>query len=71
MQNGGLELPVLPAVAIEVLASSVDEQADAKRLAQLIQQDQSLASHVLRVVNAPVFRGTTEIVALQQAIAHS
>jgi len=69
IDNGELELPVLPAIAVEVLASSVDDQADAKRLAQLIQQDQSLASHVLRVVNTPIFRGTTEIVALQQAIA--
>jgi HD-like signal output (HDOD) protein len=66
---GKIKLPVLPAVATEVLSSSLDDSSDAARLAELIQQDQSLASHVLRVVNSPAFRGTTEIVALQQAIA--
>lgn len=66
---GKIRLPVLPAVATEVLSSSLDDSADAARLAELIQQDQSLASHVLRVVNSPAFRGSTEIVALQQAIA--
>lgn len=64
-----LELPLLPNVAAEVLASSVEDQSDAARLAELIQQDQSLATHVLRVVNSPAFRGAIEIVALQQAIA--
>jgi HD-like signal output (HDOD) protein len=64
-----LKLPVLPNVAAEVLSSTLDDGADAKRLANLIQKDQSLATHVLRVVNSPLFRGTAEIVALQQAIA--
>ena len=66
---GKLKLPVLPNVAMEVLSSSLDDSADAARLAGLIQQDQALATHVLRVVNSPAFRGSAEIVALQQAIA--
>ena len=64
-----LDLPMLPSVAAEVLSSSLDDSSDAARLADLIQQDQSLASHVLRVVNSPAYRGAQEIVALQQAIA--
>ena len=64
-----IELPLLPNVAAEVLSSSLDDQATAARLAELIQQDQGLASHLLRVVNSPAFRGSAEIVALQQAIA--
>jgi HD-like signal output (HDOD) protein len=67
--GGRWELPLLPGVAAEVLASSVEDQSDAARLAALIQQDLSLATHVLRVVNSPAFRGASEIVALQQAIA--
>ena len=59
----------MPGVAAEVLASSLDEQSDAARLAQLIQQDQTLATHLLKVVNSPAFRGASEIVALRQAIA--
>ena len=66
---GSLDLPLLPGVAAEVLSSSLDDHADAARLADLIQQDQALATHVLRVVNSPAFRGAIEIVALQQAIA--
>jgi HD-like signal output (HDOD) protein len=64
-----LELPPMPGVAAEVIASSIDDDADAARLAQLIQTDQGLASHVLRIVNSPALRAATEIVALRQAIA--
>ncbi len=63
------DMPLLPNVAAEVLSSTLDDQANAARLAELIQQDQSLAAHLLRIVNSPAFRGSTEIVALQQAIA--
>ena len=69
IQGGKIELPLLPSAAAEVLSSSLDDQSDAARLAELIQQDQGLATHVLRVVNSPAFRGASEIVALQQAIA--
>ncbi len=69
IDQGALELPMLPGVAAEVLSRSLEDHSDAARLAQLIQQDQSLAGHVLRIVNSPLFRGATEIVALRQAIA--
>ena len=64
-----LEMPLLPDVAAEVLSSTLDDKANAARLAELIQQDQALATHLLRIVNSPAFRGSTEIVALQQALA--
>lgn len=66
---GELEVPLLPEVATEVLSSTLDDKVTAARLAELIQQDQALAAHLLRVVNAPAFRGSVQIVALQQAIA--
>lgn len=69
MQGGALELPVLPMVASEVLTTSMSDEVNAEQVSTLIQQDQSMAAHVLRVVNSPAFRGATEIVALQQAIA--
>ena len=69
LESRSLDVPLLPAVAAEVLSSSLDDQSNAARLADLIQQDQGLASHLLRVVNSPIYRGNTEIVALQQAIA--
>ncbi len=67
--DGSLNLPVLPAVAADVLALSQSEDGDAAGLAGLIQTDPALASNVLRIVNTPAFRGAAEIVALQQAIA--
>ena len=69
LASRALEVPLLPNVAAEVLSSSLDDESNAARLAELIQQDQGLASHLLRVVNSPAFRGSAEIVALQQAIA--
>ena len=66
---GELEVPLLPEVATEVLSSTLDDKGTAARLAELIRQDQALAAHLLRVVNAPAFRGSVQIVALQQAIA--
>ena len=69
LESRSLDVPLLPTVAAEVLSSSLDDQSNAARLAELIQQDQGLASHLLRVVNSAAFRGNSEIVALQQAIA--
>ncbi len=69
LEERALEVPLLPNVASEVLSSTLDDKGNAARLADLIQQDQGLASHLLRIVNSPAFRGSAEIVALQQAIA--
>ena len=64
-----LPLPLLPAVASQVLSGTMDEASDAAALATLIQRDQALAAHVLRSVNSPAYRGVDEIVSLQQAVA--
>ncbi len=64
-----LQLPPLPGVAAEVIASSADDRADAARLAELIQSDQGLAGQVLRVVNSPALRAAVEIVSLRQAVS--
>ncbi|MBV1907523.1 MAG: HDOD domain-containing protein [Pseudomonadales bacterium] len=69
LKSGKLELPVLPTIATEVLSTSMEDDADALKVSNLIQQDQSIAANVLRIVNSPAYRGAAEIVALQQAIA--
>lgn len=69
LDDGQLELPLLPQVASEVLSSTLDDKANALKLASLIEKDQGLATHILRIVNSPAFRGSTEIVALKQATA--
>ncbi len=42
---------------------------DAAQLSQVIHQDQTLAGRVLQIANAGSFRGVSEIVSLQQAVA--
>ena len=69
LASGDLKLPLLPSAVGEVLSLSMDDKSDAARLATVVQQDQTLATHMLRVVNSPIYRGTQEIVALKQAIA--
>src|SRR5512139_3612585 len=64
LDSRAMELPLLPGVAAEVIAGSLDDHDDPTRLAQLIQTEQGLASHVLRVVNSPALRAAMEIVAL-------
>lgn len=63
-----LRLPVLPTVAIELLASVDDEDCDARSLAVRVQEDPSLAAHVLRAANSARYAPKEPIVSLTQAI---
>jgi putative nucleotidyltransferase with HDIG domain len=65
---GQLRLPVLPTVAVELLASVNDDNSDARSLAARVQRDPSLAAHVLRVANSARFAPKEPIVSLSQAI---
>lgn len=66
---GTLELPVLPEVAAEVVASTGREECDFRVLADLVRRDQAMAMHFLRVANSPLYLPKTKIVSLQQALA--
>jgi len=65
---GKLDLPVLPDTAARVLALCRDERSDLRELAQLVQRDQTLAAHVLRVSNSVAYAPKQPIVSLQQAL---
>ena len=64
-----LELPVLRDSAMQVIALADDEDCDARRLAEILQRDLALASHVLRVANSAAYAPREPIVSLQQAIS--
>lgn len=64
-----LEIPLLPHVAARVLQLTNDPKTDAAQMAALIQQDQALASQVLRIANSPAYMPRSPIQSLQQAIA--
>jgi putative nucleotidyltransferase with HDIG domain len=67
--SGGLELPLLPHVASQVLGMSTADDASARSLAELLHRDQAIAAHVLRIANAPLYKPRVPIVSLQQAIS--
>jgi HD-like signal output (HDOD) protein len=69
LEQGTLDLPLLPVVANQVLQLAGDPNADATKLSALIQQDQALAGQILRIANSPAYAPRSPIVSLQQAIA--
>jgi putative nucleotidyltransferase with HDIG domain len=66
---GDFELPMLPEVASMVMSATQDENCDAKRLSKLIHRDASLAGHVLKLANSPLYAPVMPIVSLQQAVS--
>ena len=65
--SGQLHLPVLPAVAAEILACIDDDECDARSLADLVQKDPSLAANLLRVANSARFAPNEPMVSQTQA----
>lgn len=64
-----LALPMLPQVTAQVLSLVNDVDSDASALAKLIQSDQSLAGHVMRIANSAAYSPNASMTSLQQAIA--
>ena len=64
-----LVLPMLPTVTSSVLGLVNDVNSDASDLAKLVQSDQALAGHVMRIANSAAYSPTAKMTSLQQAIA--
>lgn len=60
---------MLPDVAREVLALCEAEDVDAAKLSEVLHRDPSLAAHVLKVANSPLYMGAVPISSLQQAVS--
>ena len=69
IQGGNLTLPVLPQVSSQVMQLVHDPDSDAAALTQIIQSDQSMAGHVMRISNSAAYSPVAKITSLQQAIA--
>lgn len=69
ISDNSLQLPMLPQVTSEVLALVNDVDSDAVALSKLIQSDQALAGHVMRIANSAAYSPTAKMTSLQQAIA--
>ncbi|MFL0800583.1 MAG: HDOD domain-containing protein [Agarilytica sp.] len=66
--NQELDVPLLPEVAGKVVRLTQDPESEASDLAALIQSDQTLAGHVMRVANSAAYSPNSSMVSLQQAI---
>ncbi len=68
IETGQIELPVLPEVASQLITMSMDENCDLRRLTTLINRDQSMTAHLLRLANSALYSPPVPIVSLQQAL---
>ncbi|HEC58476.1 hypothetical protein LCGC14_0809320 [marine sediment metagenome] len=69
INRDGIEVPMLPEIANKALILAQNADSDAGEMAQLIQSDQSLAGHVMRIANSAAYTPMSNLVSLQQAIA--
>ena len=63
------ELPTLPATAAQILQLAADPRANARQLADIIEQDPGLSAQVLRYANSSLYGYAGSIKNLQTAIA--
>ena len=68
LEEGNLDLPLLPPVADQVLMVCNNPRADSTKLSTLIQQDQALAAQILRIANSPAYLPRSPIGSLTQVI---
>jgi HD-like signal output (HDOD) protein len=64
-----IDVPMLPEVANRVMRLTQDQNAVTTDLAKLVQSDQVLAGHVMRIANSALYSPNTKLVSLQQAIS--
>jgi HD-like signal output (HDOD) protein len=69
INRGEIDVPMLPEVANRALLLAQNPESDATEMAKLIQSDQSLAGHVMRIANSVAYTPLSNLVSLQQAVA--
>ena len=62
------DLPTIPAIVSKVVNLLDSEEASPDDIADLILSDQVLAARVLRVVNSPLYRSSSEISSVKRAL---
>ena len=67
--RGEFEVPMLPEVAVRIMRIDAADAPSARRLADIITADPSLAMHVLRVAASAANRPATPIASLAHAVA--
>jgi HD-like signal output (HDOD) protein len=67
--EGFVEVPMLPEVASRAFELALDPEVSAREMADLIEADQSLAGHVMRIANSVAYTPHANLTSLQLAIA--
>jgi putative nucleotidyltransferase with HDIG domain len=62
------DLPAIPAIVSKVVSMLEDVDADSDAIADLMLSDQVLAARVIRVVNSPLYRSSSEITSVKRAL---
>ena len=68
IDNKTHELPTLPEVALEIRDAVETDTADAPMVARMVAIDPALSARLLQVANSPLYRGSSEVDSIQQAI---
>lgn len=69
INSNSIDIPMLPEIANKALILAQDPDSDASQMATLIQSDQSLAGHMMRIANSVAYTPLANLVSLQQAIS--
>jgi len=68
LRDSNLDLPMLAQAVSEIVEMCNATETNATQISRALHSDQSLAGHVLRVSNSPLYRPQTPITSLQQAV---
>lgn len=69
IETDTVQLPPLPRVAMKLKAMLDSDEADARKVSQLIETEPAMAASVMRVANSTAFGGLRAVTELPQAIA--
>ena len=68
LASGSLQIPVYSSTVSRLQAIAAKEDADAKQIEQVLNQDAALAAQVLRVANSPFYGGLSKISTISGAV---
>jgi HD-like signal output (HDOD) protein len=66
---GSISLPSCPAILMSIMAESRKDEPDFNKIADLVSSDAGVSASVLKLVNSPAFRRSTNIGSIRQAMA--
>ena len=68
LEKGGIELPIFDGVALKLQETLARDNYNANELADIIQQDQSLTSKILKMANSSFYSGLNPTTTIQGAV---